>query len=119
MNVPKKRKKYLLKKKKCQFDGCDKEYTGNNVSKYCRIHRQTKYKKELYRKKKPKDESANQIIKHDYMNDPIVSFKCALEGCNTVFNIQLFHNLYIYPKYCEEHRSEWKRDYFTKQHKKE
>jgi hypothetical protein len=115
MNVPKKRKNYSMVTKQCQFVGCDKQYKGNNVSKYCKLHRQAKFKKELYRKPKEKVESINQVIKHTYSDEPVLQVKCELEGCNNEFNIQLFHAQYLYPKYCPDHRNEFKRNLFLKQ----
>jgi hypothetical protein len=35
--------------------------------------------------------------------------QCALEGCHTVFLIKIHPRQYVYPKYCPEHRNEYKR----------
>jgi len=34
---------------------------------------------------------------------------CALEGCDNQFEIKIYPRQYIYPKYCTEHRNEYKR----------
>ena len=35
--------------------------------------------------------------------------KCCLEGCNELFTIRVFPKQYIYPRFCEEHRNDFKR----------
>jgi hypothetical protein len=34
---------------------------------------------------------------------------CALEGCQNQFEVKIYPRQYIYPKYCPEHRNEYKR----------
>jgi hypothetical protein len=34
---------------------------------------------------------------------------CALEGCEHQFEVKIYPRQYIYPKYCPEHRNEYKR----------
>jgi hypothetical protein len=34
---------------------------------------------------------------------------CALEGCDNQFEVKIYPRQYIYPKYCPEHRNEYKR----------
>jgi hypothetical protein len=34
---------------------------------------------------------------------------CALEGCDHQFEVKIYPRQYIYPKYCPEHRNEYKR----------
>lgn len=34
---------------------------------------------------------------------------CALEGCNSQFEVKIYPRQYVYPKYCPEHRNEYKR----------
>ena len=34
---------------------------------------------------------------------------CALEGCKQHFEIKIYPRQYIYPKYCPQHRNEYRR----------
>jgi len=34
---------------------------------------------------------------------------CALEGCIHQFEVKIYPRQYIYPKYCPEHRNEYRR----------
>jgi len=34
---------------------------------------------------------------------------CALEGCDHQFEVKIYPRQFIYPKYCPEHRNEYKR----------
>jgi len=103
--------------RECQFPGCDKIFSGNNVSKYCKTHKQSKYKKLIYEKKKKKEDLNNQIIKHGYEDPQHITIICALDGCNTSFDLQLFGGVQVYPKYCECHRNEYQREQFLNKQK--
>lgn len=107
----------------CQFAGCKEEYDaviGGNPSKYCMEHRKREYRKiidkDKLKKEKPKKEiqesTVNQIIKHSYKHPLVVVGECQLEGCGQKFDILIVPNTYIYPRYCPEHRNEFKRKRF-------
>ncbi len=34
---------------------------------------------------------------------------CALEGCDHQFEVKIYPRQYVYPKYCPEHRNEYRR----------
>ena len=51
----------------------------------------------------------NQIIKHNFKKEHIRTLNCALEKCSKPFDITLVPNQVLYPKYCEEHRTEHRR----------
>jgi hypothetical protein len=110
----KNKKKQKVIQKKCKYPGCNVEFTGIYVTKYCKEHR-----KSHYRIRKPTEYEnitvKNQIYKHDQKTDiTVIESKCSLEGCNNKFNINLFPNQFVYPKFCQEHRSEHKRNMFLK-----
>jgi len=120
--VPKKSGKQhreKLQSKKCSFPGCKTVFMGTGKSRYCTEHRQRKYRKlidaEKVAAKKAEEEARNpnQTIKHNYTNPVCVMMKCKLEGCNEEFEIKVFPSIYVYPKYCKEHRNEHKRKMFT------
>jgi hypothetical protein len=113
-----KQHKEPLKKKHCGFPGCSKTFKGTGKSRYCVKHRHRKYRKIIDAKKinakKIEEEilSPNQTIKHAY-NDPIIlMMKCKLPGCENKFEIKVFPSVFIYPKYCKDHRNEHKRNMF-------
>lgn len=51
----------------------------------------------------------NQLIKHNFRYEHPREIECALEGCQTKFSILLIPRQILYPKYCEKHRSEYRR----------
>jgi hypothetical protein len=58
--------------------------------------------------------TTNQLIKHNYKTFAPKQISCMLEGCSNHFEIMLIPNQIIYPKYCEEHRSVFRREWFLK-----
>jgi len=107
-------------KKKCEYEGCNEEFKGIATGKYCPEHRKQKYRKfidkEKIRKKKELKDATNpnQIIKHSYKTSIIIQGKCQLEGCGKDFEILVIPLTYTYPRYCEDHRNEFKRELFLK-----
>lgn len=57
----------------------------------------------------------NQIILHNFRKAVEKTCDCQLLGCRQEFAITLVPNQVLYPKYCHEHRSEFRRDTFLKQ----
>jgi hypothetical protein len=109
-------KKYLEKfdkLKKCSYKGCDVTFYGRGVTKYCPEHRKQEYKSKLYHDVDTII-SLNQIIEHKTVLCPTKTCKCGLEGCYNTFEIKLLPRVTIYPKFCEEHRNEYKRNLFIK-----
>lgn len=104
-----------LKDKVCGFPGCKVKFKGRGKTKYCDEHRKQKYKKILYQPKKKKSlGDANQKIKHKFTESTDTIRTCALEGCEREYKLRLIPNQEVYPKYCPEHRNEWKREIFTR-----
>jgi hypothetical protein len=102
------------KVKKCEFIGCDTTFFGRGKTRYCTEHRKKKYYFSLYHKEKPTPIDVNQVIQHKNIYSPNMTLKCSLEGCNNNFDIVLTPRVYVFPKYCQEHRNEWKRQLFLK-----
>jgi hypothetical protein len=103
-----------LKHKICREPGCGKEYMGHAISKYCEFHSDPK--KRLRVKRKYYDET-NQPVRTKCPKDGDtidIEFVCALEGCNERFRFKQFPNMKVTPRYCDEHRNEYKRQYFTR-----
>ncbi len=53
----------------------------------------------------------NQILLHNYQAEVIKHCQCQLEGCDRDFAIVLIPNQILYPKFCPDHRSEWRREF--------
>jgi hypothetical protein len=53
----------------------------------------------------------NQVIKHNYSYNAIQTHQCALEGCPCTFEVTIVPRQVLYPKYCESHRSEFRRKF--------
>jgi len=108
-----------LHNKKCAFPGCKVKEPMTGKGCYCKEHRQRKYRKiidaEKIAAKKAEEEARNpnQTIKHNFNNPICIKMPCQLDGCNKEFEVQIFPSIYVYPKYCKEHRNEFKRKMFT------
>jgi hypothetical protein len=122
MQIPKKKRAERLKQKQCVYPGCNNEFFGIGKSKYCLEHRKVKYQKIIKQGEKIIHKSeigSNQIIDHSYNNSQLLNLKCELEGCNKEFKIVLIPNTKVYPKYCPEHRNEYKRNLYLQRKKNE
>ena len=113
MQLPKYKKKKRIKLKVCQEPGCGREFWGHPIAKYCDDHRDIKQ-----RQKQKKDvdniESRNIIIRHNYTEVMEVPFSCCLSGCKEVFSIKLYPKQFVYPRFCLEHRNDFKRANFIR-----
>lgn len=57
----------------------------------------------------------NQIILHNFRTSLEKTCDCQLLGCRQEFAITLIPNQVLYPKYCNDHRSEFRRENFLRQ----
>lgn len=117
MNLPKwtKKRSELRKIKLCQYPGCEREFLAHPMGKYCPIHSNPHSRKRNKKEEHPYKD-VNQEVK--YRGDPVDAiFTCALEGCENIFKVRFLHTSSVYPKYCEEHRNEYRRNLFLKNRK--
>jgi hypothetical protein len=56
----------------------------------------------------------NQILVHNYKHAVERVCECQLMGCTQSFAITLVPNQALYPKYCEAHRTEFRRKDFLR-----
>lgn len=56
----------------------------------------------------------NQIFLHNYTQSVRRTCECQLIGCAHTFELTLIPNQVLYPKYCEAHRSEYRRANFMR-----
>ena len=61
------------------------------------------------KRKSEKPSIKNQIIKENFKTVETFKCTCALEGCNEIFEIKIYPKIYVYPKYCPDHRQEYRR----------
>jgi hypothetical protein len=114
MNLPTVHKYERLKLKKCKYPECNQLFNGTGFSKYCAEHRKKEYRKILDKlnKKVVIIENANQYYEHELIKPATISFNCAL--CKAAFDIKIYPNVFVYPKFCESHRNEYKRKLWLK-----
>ncbi|MEM4261085.1 MAG: hypothetical protein QXG00_07625 [Candidatus Woesearchaeota archaeon] len=119
--IPKKKKRERLIEKHCMFvdeEGirCKTIFFGTGKSKFCKIHRQPKFRKIIdkdkiiAKKKAILERTANITINHKYNESMEITRTC--DCCGKEYTFILYPSVYIYPKYCEDHRNEWKRTYY-------
>ena len=56
----------------------------------------------------------NQLIFHNYRESAERECDCQLLGCPRVFRVTLIPNQALYPKFCEDHRNEYRRRNFLR-----
>jgi hypothetical protein len=113
-----------LKERVCCFPDCGERFMGRGKTKYCDEHRKPEYRSALYSKPKGesiiKDHSGNFIhidevnlfIKHSYVEAH--KFVQVCECCGETYPITVIPGQFTYPKYCQEHRNEYKRNRYLK-----
>jgi len=114
MQLPKTPRGQKFKEKVCQYPDCKKTFHGIHISKYCVEHRKDKYR--IRKRTKPEDVNLkNQMIQHKYTTVVEQTMNCALKQCDNQFTIKIFPRQYVYPKFCSEHRNEYKRERHLRQ----
>ncbi|MFH0921110.1 MAG: hypothetical protein V1913_12200 [Fibrobacterota bacterium] len=58
-------------------------------------------------------EVKNQMFFHTFHEITRAEFTCMLPGCRDKFQVDIYPGQYVYPKYCEMHRSEYQRVNFN------
>lgn len=124
----KRRRKERLKEKRCAFPAtenkkCNKIFYGTARAIYCMEHRKRKYRNHIDKMRgkgiEAEKKSNNQIINHTITdNKQVYKLNCQVKGCGKEFIVELTPKIFIYPKYCEEHRNEYKRRRFLQLNEK-
>jgi len=112
VQLPKYKKKKRIKLKICQY--CGKEFWGHPIAKYCELHRDVKQREKTKKPTEPLDAN-NRIFEHEYLEVVEQEFMCELDGCGKTFMVKVFPKQFVYPRYCEEHRNEFKRRNWLRQ----
>lgn len=113
MQLPKYKKKKRIKLKKCQEPGCGREFWGHPIAKYCELHRDIK-QRQKQKKEFDSIETKNMLFRHAYSDVVEIEFQCCLEGCSNHFAIKVFPKQFLYPRFCLEHRNDFKRENFIR-----
>lgn len=117
MCLPSMGNKTRMKKKwkLCQEPGCNKEFFDYAVAKYCPPHRDQNLRRR--RRWKAGPDLVNQPVqaRTPVTGDTIdMIYKCQLPGCRNEFRVKQFPGMAVIPRYCPDHRSEYKREHFTR-----
>lgn len=127
MNIAKTDNKKTLKT--CEFFGCTNKFRGIEVQRYCRDKRCVEARKaatkKIGRKRLKEKDVSNIIIEKKKLGNHIkdgqvLRINCRAVDCNNKrcknhFIITFNNNRKVYPKFCEEHRSAYKRSRFHMQ----
>jgi len=120
MNLSKKVKRFRRQKIAiCQEPGCEKEYVGDYMRKFCNFHSDPKMRKRTPRHDRPGQYDGSQILVNREKIEVEMKIPCGLEGCDNTFTrlVKPFHKKpghpsNVYPKFCKEHRNAYKRFVF-------
>lgn len=112
MQLPKYKKKKRIKLKICQY--CGKEFWGHPIAKYCELHRDVKQREKTKKSPEPGD-SNNKTYSHDLIEVVEETWLCELDGCGKTYVVKVFPKQYVYPRFCEEHRNEFRRRNYVRQ----
>ena len=112
MQLPKYKKKKRIKLKICQYRG--KEFWGHPIAKYCELHRDVKQREKTKKSPEPGD-SNNRTYNHDFIEVVEENWICELDGCGKSYVVKIFPKQFVYPRFCEEHRNEFRRRNWIRQ----
>lgn len=112
MQLPKYKKKKRIKLKICQY--CGKEFWGHPIAKYCELHRDVKQREKTKKSPEPGD-SNNKTYQHEFIEVVEENWTCELDGCPSTYPVKIFPKQFVYPRYCEEHRNEFRRRNWIRQ----
>lgn len=112
MQLPKYKKKKRIKLKICQY--CGKEFWGHPIAKYCELHRDVKQREKTKKSPEPGD-SNNRTYNHDFIEVVEENWICELDGCGKSYVVKIFPKQFVYPRFCEEHRNEFRRRNWIRQ----
>jgi hypothetical protein len=112
VQLPKYKKKKRIKLKICQY--CGKEFWGHPIAKYCELHRDVKQREKTKKSPEPGD-SNNKTYQHDFIEVVEENWICELDGCGKDYVVKIFPKQFVYPRFCEEHRNEFRRRNWIRQ----
>lgn len=120
MLIPTKGRRSSLKRRVCAFEGCNRTFLSSGpMAKYCSEHINNDFIVKRYqRKTKEKHDiefnKNNKRINHNYFYATKEIHKC--ECCGIEYEILVLPRQFNYPKHCEEHRNEYKRNRYIQKY---
>ncbi|HQF56120.1 MAG TPA: hypothetical protein PK208_13470 [Fibrobacteria bacterium] len=67
-------------------------------------------------KKSPEPgDSNNRTYNHDFIEVVEENWICELDGCGKSYVVKIFPKQFVYPRFCEEHRNEFRRRNWIRQ----
>ncbi len=117
MQLPKYKKKKRIKLKICQEPGCAREFWGHPIAKYCELHRDIKQRAK-HKKEFESVDVKNMVFKHNYTEVLDLEFQCCLHGCANTYLVKVFPKQFVYPRFCVEHRNDFRRANFIRMYKR-
>ena len=94
-------------KKTCNEKDCYEVFYGHPVRKYCKYHLDPKNRirsRPIY----DKVTDNNRVIRHSFINTHEAYIPCMKDGCTEQIKIKIIPKIFIYPKYCDKHRHDYK-----------
>jgi hypothetical protein len=97
----------------CTHPGCESVFEGYPHTKFCEYHKDIKTREV----KKVEKESCIFIFEQATFEKQKIEKDC--DCCGKSFVIELYPNIKEYPRFCEDHRSEYKRYFYRSRNGKE
>ncbi len=99
----------------CNHPACKKRFEGSPTSLYCTDHRTRKSRAERFVPKVlPKPEAFNLVIEPSSIQPVQKTMACSLPQCGRNYTFTIYQDHNIYPRYCDLHRTEYKRVHFQR-----
>lgn len=99
----------------CKHPACGKKFEGSPTSLYCAEHRSRKSRAQRFVPKKTvKPEESNLLVQNSDNKPAQKTLACSLPHCHRDYTFTVYPDHDIYPMYCELHRTEYKRRFFTR-----
>lgn len=96
----------------CTHEGCTNTFEAYPHARFCEFH-----KDPLTRPiDKKKEEVTTFKFKHTFPEPMVIEKSCAC--CGSPYRITVYPSTYEYPKFCPDHRSEFKRNSWRETHGK-
>lgn len=98
----------------CTHLNCDNVFEAHSHARFCEFHKNPATRKVT----KKKDEISTFIFKHNFKEVTTIQRNC--DCCRAVYELDIYPGGGAeYPRFCELHRSEYKRKYWREQHGEE
>ncbi len=99
----------------CKHPGCGSRFEGSPTSLYCPQHRTRKSRAERFIPKEIVEaEECNLLLETTEKKPLVKSMTCSLDGCQRQYSFTVYPDHKIYPRYCENHRTEHQRNHFSR-----